>query len=128
MSGQTDYDIAVAGARAAHDMERARVLFPVTFIADVWEIVEDRNVGSVFLDPDLMLWYGFRDQSAAKVTVQRVQAIWETAQTRPWGLFMPFLTAAEGWGFFDRVGELHATFPSEGAAWEASDKKRSVTA
>lgn len=108
-------------------------------VADMWQLksvllvenamlVPAPSLGYVFFDAELKLWNGFESFEAAQTACRRVQEIWDTSHTRPAGLYVPFLTESDGWGFFDRAGELHATFPLEGDAWEAAIKQRRVTA
>jgi len=92
--------------------------------ADTWDVVRHHDLGFVFFTADLGLIYGFESEAAAKSACAKLKGMWTALVKAPDALYEVFLTDGEGWGFFDRSGLLHASFPSAQEAQELATKRK----
>lgn len=89
---------------------------------DAFEVFNGADEGWAFFTLALEMMAPFESEAAARSACARLREMWPALIHGPEGLYQPFQTSGEGWGFFDRAGQLHAGFCGFQAAMETVEQ------
>lgn len=78
-----------------------------------WQAFYSPAHGNSFWLPNGTLIGGFESGVATISASARLKDMFPALIKPPEKLYQAFHTCEEGWGFFDRAGQLHATFPGQ---------------